>query len=293
MAAGERSFSNYGASGEDTGTGADLFIRLGFYPQWVEVLNTSNNAYIKWNKEMPAGSGYLFGSGTATFNGIALAPHSHDLQSASSSGTFTTWRVYHGAVAGGPFQVGETVTDPFANSAVVSAVFADHIDFSSHAASPFGLGIVITGGTSGATATTQSVLVGVFTPPPGVTPFSILGAALLSTGATGNQIPITAIPNGIMLQSEVYPSCNINVSNEIECTIFDPDGGTNDDYSFYYMTPQSTSVSAGVPSGGIVSSNAGIYIASGGITGGADGFIIGNDPTLNVLGDNLVWNVGR
>lgn len=67
------------------------------------------------------------------------------------------YRVLHGAVTGGPFTVGETVTGgTSAATGVVVFVGSDHLLFKSVTGGPFTSGETLTGGTSTATATSSS-----------------------------------------------------------------------------------------------------------------------------------------
>jgi hypothetical protein len=66
------------------------------------------------------------------FTGNALGTHSHNLASTSDSLPVTVYRVYHGAVAGGPFQVGETIVGSISTGGgVVTVVGAIYLDFAS------------------------------------------------------------------------------------------------------------------------------------------------------------------
>lgn len=188
-------------------------------------------------------------SGTANaqvFAGVVMPNHSHDNQAFTQSGTYTLWRIYHGAVVGGPFQIGETVTDPSGNTGVVSAVTADHLDFSAY------LGFLdfdglLTGGTSGATATTTSHFLGVVT---ALNPVASLvaGAGTPFVPLTTSAFPLVAIPEGVVPQAVNQMRYNRPV-NQFELVNHDNDGGFNDGYSLTYVTPATTSVTAGIPSG--------------------------------------------
>lgn len=287
MASGERSFSNYGASGEDTGTGADLFIRLGFYPQWVEVLNTSNNAYIKWNKEMPAGSGYLFGSGGATFNGTPMVGHTHSPQVINLTTSTNTIRIYFTAAVG-TFSVGETITGGTSgHTATVGAVsMANQFLVVTGPTGNFVDAEVITGGTSGATATTVGALYNNWDVSATYNQNSLITAVGTNTNVALIQGPPTMLL-GAGLNYYRYRRSDTVPGIETPRA----DGWT--ELRLIGLDPSTSSNSAGAPAGVITSSNAGIYILTGGITGGADGFTIGDEELINSLGENLVWNVGR
>lgn len=179
-------------------------------------------------------------AGTAdaqVFTGNALAGHAHDITIANTAGTYATWRIYHGAVAGGPFVVGETVSDAFVNTGTVSAVNAGSLDFSAHV-DAFQTGVLLTGGTSGATATATSGLVGRVTP--GSTPLFI-------TGATINGQPMISVPDSTLIEN-TQPCVRIT-SGIIEGSTRDWDSTPNDDYVVTYAIAASTSVSAGTPTG--------------------------------------------
>lgn len=70
-----------------------------------------------------------------------------------------------------------------------------------------------------------------------------------------------------------------------------------------YISRALTSVSGGTPSATfdplavhnhtVAAGGGGSFIAVGGITAGNSGFIIGNDASVNILGDNINWNAGR
>lgn len=181
-------------------------------------------------------------TGTAdpqTWTGNLLAPHAHPLAITNVSGTYLAWRVYIGAVVGGPFVVGETVSDAFANTGVVSNVGAGFLDLNAHAGA-WQLGSALTGGTSGATTTSTSGLVGVVTP--GTAPF-ILAGAQFEAGAQ----PMVALPNGA-LNPNTIPAAAI-VGLTIEGSTLDWDGTPDDNYSFDYMSSNTGATSAGTPTG--------------------------------------------
>lgn len=208
---------------------------------------TGNPAALTASATAPVFTGNAIApTGTAsvpTFTGNALTAHSHNLQGIEISGTYSTWRVYHGAVTGGPFVIGETVTDGGGNSAVVSAVGAGNLTFSSHAGgSCFVSGAALTGGTSGATATATSGLVGLIIP--GTAPYILTGARFNS-----NQQPIITTP-GNTLNPNTTPAACINASlSGIEGSTLDWGPAVNDTYAFTYLTVDTTTTSGGTPSG--------------------------------------------
>lgn len=322
MAFGDRLFGINGACGNIEGTGADIFIPLDCFPQWVEVFNTTTGAALFWNKDMPQDSGYLFAPGGAgvtgatsggtpagtvtapTFSGTALAGHSHNLQAIIISGTYTAWIVYHGAVAGGPFVIGETVTDGSGNTAVVSAVGFGLLEFNAHGGpTAFQATAALTGGTSGATATATSGLLGT------IVPGAPAPYILTSASFNNNAQPMVVVPQGFI--PNTTPSARRNPSTSgFEGSTIDWDGNANDTYAFSYLAIAVTSVSAGTPAGTnsipdftgsalaahthtYAGGGGGGFISVGGISAGTSGFIIGTNTSLNILGDTLNWNIGR
>lgn len=180
------------------------------------------------------------------FAGVALAGHSHNAQLVNITGTYATWRIYHGAVVGGPFVVGETVTDGGGGSATVSAVGAGYLDFSAYVTVLL-VGNPLTGGTSGATAPATSSFLGVITPP-SVPLFLNYGYSPDTGGGVefGSLVPI---PSTSTIELQFRMRWNSGLG-QIEVNNGGIDGGgPNDDYAIDYTLAASTSVSAGTPAG--------------------------------------------
>lgn len=188
-------------------------------------------------------------AGTAdaqVFTGDPLATHSHNSQIVSITGTYTTWRIYHGAVAGGPFVVGETVTDGGGGSATVSAVGAGYLDFNAYLAVIL-IGNPLTGGTSGATATATSSFLGVVTPPS--TPLFLINGYAADGGGGVEYGSLEPIPSASPIELQFKMRWNSGLG-QIEANNGGIDGGNpNDVYAIDYILAATTAVSGGTPTG--------------------------------------------
>lgn len=199
-------------------------------------------------------------TGTAaaqTFSGSALGTHTHSLVSQNDTGTFAAWRIYVGPVGGGPFTVGETVTGgTSAGTAVVAAQGTNasgqiYLDLS--AIGGVGANLVynevLTGGTSGATATSRSVLVGRVTP--SATVHNLEAVSVSANGITplDADFGMTVCPPNTRLRLS-FLATYITLENAFEIGADDPDGAADlAAYNVFYETPATTAVSAGTPAG--------------------------------------------
>ncbi len=211
------------------------------------LVNDAQNGYL-YDFDTPNSKLKVFASGGGgTFTGDPLVPHSHNLQQLNVVDVFTTWRIYHGAVVGGPFVVGETVTDG-TYTAVVSAVAADHLDFNAHTGA-LQYDVPLTGGTSGATTTSTSVFLGYFTP--ASTPF-FLSAGALSPANPGVESPFSLTPAPSTAIPQFPGEMRFNsVLGVIEACVDVADGSTNDHYMIDYIIESTSGTSGGTPSGTI------------------------------------------
>jgi len=181
--------------------------------------------------------------------GGVLAAHSHDIQAVSENLPVTTFRVYHGAVAGGPFVIGDAITGSISGAAgTVTAVGATYLDFAAATALQFGE--VITGGTSGATATTESSGTGVVTPTNPV--FSLHGVSYTDDLGNTSPVPVGASVNIVQGLSLGDPSlgARINSVGDIEVCPDAFDGGVLTSIQIDYTVSVTTSVSGGTVTGG-------------------------------------------
>lgn len=291
MAFGDIKFGNVGVSAHVEGTGTDIFARSSYDPQMVIVTNIDNDCQMFWTQTMAQGSAFKISGSVspAAFMGNLLPPHDHSLVSVSNNLPVTLYRVYHGAVTGGPFQVGETITGSISTGGgVVTAVGAIYLDFASVTGLVYGE--TITGGTSGATATTSSSGTGVVTPTNPI--FALNGVS--GTYDSGEAIPVPVgasinVVQGVVGGNE-SPGARIHPTfGTVEVCPDTFDGGNLVSIQIDYTTDQTSSVSAGTPTGTIVGGASITYVPTGGITTGTSGFYIGNDPDINIAGNNLYW----
>lgn len=225
-------------------------------------------------------------TGTAdpqTWAGNPLPPHTHNLQVNTETANYTRWRIYYNGLVGGPFVVGETVTDAFANNGVILALGTldgnAYLDFSS-VSGILGFGVTITGGTSGATATSLTPTLGIFTP--AFTPFFIVNA-LATEPVNPSQVGYSPVPNSTLMFGNVVSwIIRINSAGEIEGTLDQIDGAQVTGYSVTYAFEALTSASAGTPTGANLASaingtaaaqilNMNSYTPTGIIMGGGGG----------------------
>lgn len=199
-------------------------------------------------------------TGTAdaqVFTGAALANHDHTLVSQNDTGVLAAWRIYLGPVAGGPFTVGETVTGgTSAGTAVVLVQGTNgsgqiYIDLS--AIGGVGANLVynevITGGTSGATATTRSVLVGRVIPTQPVHNLEAVSASANGITPLDMDFGMVVCPPGVRLRQS-FAATYITAENTFEMGADDPDGALDiAAYNIFYQTPTTSAVSAGTPAG--------------------------------------------
>ncbi len=121
--------------------------------------------FIKTNTSNGSACTYINIGDATTCNfqlGAAVTPISYKNDAAATKGTNN--RLYLGAVSGGPFTVGETVTQATSlATAVVAAVGTGYIDVNT-VTGTFDATHVVTGGTSSATSTPTMALIDVWTP---------------------------------------------------------------------------------------------------------------------------------
>lgn len=206
-------------------------------------------------------------TGTAdpqTWTGNLMGTHSHNLQKTTDTGTYTAWRLYHGAVVGGPFVIGDVITDTV-NTATVSGVGVGYLDLSAHSGFIQNDSAFSAPAGSGASSTATSEFLGVFTP--ASTPYFLCeGAGTPFVALTADAFPLNAIPNGIVPQAFYQMRYNVSL-NQIEATIGTVDGTLNDSYSISYIAQDVTAVSAGTPTGANLASAINGTAAAQGWTG--------------------------
>ena len=191
------------------------------------------------------------------FTGAPLGNHSHTLISQTDTGAFAAWRIYVGPVAGGPYTVGETITGGSSGgTAVVLAQGVNgtgqiYIDLS--AISPSGSNVqyneVLTGGTSGATSTSRSILVGRVTPTQPVHNLEAVCTSANGITPLDADIGMVVCPPNVRLRWP-FTATYITAENSFEIAADDPDGGVEIlGYNTFYETPTTSAVSAGTPVG--------------------------------------------
>lgn len=267
MAIGDNKFSENAASGHVSALGTDQFIVCNFNPQTVIVCNMDNGAVLYWTQTMAAESGVLIAPGGAGA-----------LTNQTDNGQFNSWRVYTVLTVGGPFQIGETVTDAVTGgTGVVSAVGTnrfgyEYLDFSAIGGT-MGNNHGLTGGTSGATAISTSVLVGRFTPT--ATPVAMMGASISNSGTDLDALGLVVMAANNSRLKSIGSGKYDNVENAFEIAHQSALGLIGDRYALTYLRSLSVGGSSPISTGGIYSGNL--------------GFNIGNNPTINIIGNNLFW----
>lgn len=265
MANGDRFFGPNGASGAVTGTGAAITIPLDFAPQWVEVLNSVTGASIFWTKGMPDASGLI------------------------------------GGLAGGGGNTGATSGGTPAGTNGTSSVSAQTFTGDALAAHGHFIGpnapetIAVTPGTG-----ISDPLVGV--------PVGSVDCVLIAASGGAVRPAIMVPPGSVANTSEV----SIDYATGI-LQFLVADAVTS--ATVVYLPSATTTTSAGTPTGTNSTSTAaaqvftgaalgthihtapagggGSFVTVNGITPGNNGFIIGADASINILGDNMYWNAGR
>ncbi len=189
--------------------------------------------------------------------GGALAPHNHDLVINNTNGPLTRWRIYVAGVSG-PFKVGETVTGAISTETAVylgsGTAYGDtYFDFTSFSGLGLIDGEVITGGTSGSTATTTSAFVGVVLNPITPTPYALAGMSVSYNALTALSVCDRAVRLGTSAgrPRDAYGGRFASAIAQIEIAVTDPDSGNLAvGYSVDYLSQPTTSVSAGTVTGG-------------------------------------------
>lgn len=317
MANGDRLFGPVGASGSVTGTGADITVTLDFFPQWVELVNSVTGASMYWTKAMPAASGMVNIASGGGFTGNAsggtpsgtitdtalntLAAHGHNLQLNSVPvvlGAGASLRIYY-TPGVGVFAPADAITGaPSGATGTITAVGTSDVGVYMEytvTAGTFASGDTITSGVKSGTADSDPL--NIFTYAPTVAMFQ--GVYDFNTND----------PYGMVVNKATLATGNVRLlqtSGEIESLL--SDGITN--LATVTLDIATTTTSGGTPSyvavagpqfaGNLlvdhnhtVAAGGGSFVAVGGITAGNSGFIIGNDPSVNILGDNINWNAGR
>lgn len=189
--------------------------------------------------------------------GGALPAHSHDLAINNVNGAFTQWRMYVTGVVG-IFTPGETITGTTSTETAVyvgtSTAYGDtYLDFSSFTNLGLIDGEVITGGTSGATATTTSALVGVVLNPIVPTPYAVAGMSVSYNAITALSVCDRAVRLGTSAgrPRDGFGGRYAAAIAQLEISVVDPDSGfVATGYSVDYLSQPTSSVSAGTVTGG-------------------------------------------